>query len=122
MPNALFALFIYLALGLFIVKFGRQAYFHPNSTLRRWYSYLPEREWARKLIRGLSVFWVFGGLLMILSGVVGLPLLPKFKGISLIAVVLGIAGAGTALLLRRHTREPEESAHHLMQQRKSREK
>jgi hypothetical protein len=122
MPNPIFALFIYVALGLFIVKFGRQVYFHPNSTLRRWYSYLPEKEWARKLIRGLSVFWVFGGLLMILSGVVSLPLLSKFKGISLIAVVLGITCAGTALLLRRHSREPEERAHNLMQQRKLREK
>jgi hypothetical protein len=122
MLKSFFALFIYLALGLFIVTFGRHAYFHPNSALRRWYSYLPEKDWARKLIRSVSAFCVFGGLLMILSGVVGLPFLSKFKGISLIAVVVVIASAGTALLLRRHTRKPGESARDSAQQEKLREK
>ncbi len=108
MSNPFLALFVYLAVGISIIKFARHAYFRPIATLRRWFSYMPEREWASKLIRGFSVFWIFGGFLIIQNGVLGLPFVSRFKGIALIAVIVVIAGAGTALLLRRPIRESGE--------------
>ncbi len=60
MLNPLVALLFYLAVGVLVIRFGRSSYARPEITLQRWYSYLPRKDWSRRLLRGLSVFWVFG--------------------------------------------------------------
>lgn len=98
MPNSFFTSLVYAVLGLFLVSWGRKAYFHPSETLTRWHSYLPVKDWSRKLLRSFSVAWVFGGILVILSAVV--PYIQRFTGISLVLVFIGVAMAGTFFLLR----------------------
>src|SRR5690348_1088259 len=68
MLNPLVALLFYLAVGVIVIRFGRSSYARPGITLERWYSYLPRKDWSRRLLRGISVFWVFGGFLIIATG------------------------------------------------------
>jgi|ERR1700730_4837912 len=102
--NPIVTLLIYLAVGLWIIKFARHAYLRPDSTLQRWYSHLPRKDWAKGAVRGFSVFWIFGGILIILNGVV--PFLNKYRGVSLVVVFVGIAVVGTLLLVPRRKNTP----------------
>ena len=99
MLNPLVALLFYLAVGVLVIRFGRSSYARPEITLQRWYSYLPRKDWSRRLLRGLSVFWVFGGFLVIATGITGLPVLRNFRGSLLLVIVPIIAALSTALLL-----------------------
>jgi len=99
MLNPFVALLFYLAAGVVVIRFGRSSYARPEITLQRWYSYLPRRDWSRRLLRGFSVFWVFGGFLIIATGITGLPVLRNFRGSLLLAIVPIIAALSTVLLL-----------------------
>ena len=101
MLNPLVALLFYLAVGVLVIRFGRSSYARPEITLQRWYSYLPRKDWSRRLLRGFSVFWVFGGFLIIATGITGLPVLKNFRGALLLVIVPIIAALSTALLLWR---------------------
>ncbi len=101
MTNPFFILIVYLAVGIFIIRFATRAYLNPSATLNRWYSQLPRKDWPKKLLRGFCVVWIFGGILVILNGIALLPVLAKFRGLSLALVFVAIAAAGTALLLSR---------------------
>jgi|SRR6267142_4618919 len=107
MSHSLLALFLCSAIALFLVKSQRDAYFYPIEILESWHSYMPRKDWSRKLIRGFSVFWVFGGIMVIENGVV--PFLQKYHWPILILALVGIAGAGTALLLRWQPKPNSES-------------
>ena len=98
MLNPWVALPFYLAVGVLVIRFARSSYARPEITLQRWCSYLPRKDWSRRLLRGFSVFWVFGGLLIIAEGILRLPVLENSHG-SLLVIVLVIAALGTALLL-----------------------
>jgi len=97
--NKIVTLLIYSAVGLWVIKFASHAYLHPDSTLQRWYSHLPRKDWATRTLRGFSIFWMFGGILIILTGVV--PFLNKYRGVSLMVVFVGVAVAGTVIFLSR---------------------
>ena len=97
--NPIVALLIYLAVGFWIIKFARQTYLRPDSTLQRSYIYLPRKGWTRGALRGFSVLWMFGGILVILNGVVRF--LNKYRGVSMMVVFVTIAIVGTLLLLPR---------------------
>jgi hypothetical protein len=99
MLNPLVALLFYLAVGVIVIRFGRSSYARPGITLERWYSYLPRKDWSRRLLRGISVFWVFGGFLIIATGITSLPALRNFRGSLLVVIVPIIAALSTALLL-----------------------
>src|SRR5207245_6022344 len=70
---------------------------------------LPRKDWSRRLLRGLSVFWVFGGFLVIATGITGLPVLKNFRGALLLVIVPIIAALSTALLLWRTPHRQERS-------------
>jgi hypothetical protein len=99
MLNPLIAVFFYFVVGVLVIRFARSSYARPEITLQRWYSYLPRKDWSRRLLRGFSVFWVFGGFLIIATGITGLPVLRNFHGPFLLVLVPIIAALGTALLL-----------------------
>jgi hypothetical protein len=90
---------IYLGVGFWIIKFARQTYLRPDSSLQRSYTYLPRNNWTWGALRGFSVLWMFGGILVILNGVV--PFLNKYRGVSMMVVFVAIAVVGTLLLLPR---------------------
>ena len=99
MPNPILGLFVYVFAGFYAVWWGRKAFFYPNEILKRWYSYVPLKSWSRKLLRAFSVFWVFGGILIMLQGVS--PFLQKIHRFGLVLASVSIAAAGTVVLLRR---------------------
>jgi hypothetical protein len=99
MRNPYVALLFYLALGVLVIRFARSSYAEPEIKLQRWYSYLPQKNWSRTLLRSFAVVWVFGGFLMIGSGMAGLPMLENSHGSFLLVIVVAIAALGTALLI-----------------------
>jgi hypothetical protein len=99
MLNPWFALVVYFLLGSFVIRFARSSYRRPDEVLSRWYHYLPQRAWSRKLLRGFSVFWMFAGFLIIFSGFVNLPPLSDYRGTLFLTIVVTVAALGTALLL-----------------------
>src|SRR5438046_27146 len=101
MLNPWVALPFYLAVGVLVIRFARSSYARPEITLQRWYSYLRRKDWSRRLLRGFSVFWVFGGFLIIATGITGLPVLKKFRGALLLVILPIIAALSTALLFWR---------------------
>jgi len=52
-------------------------------------------------LRLLEPFWVFGGFLIIATGITGLPVLKNFRGALLLVILPIIAALSTALLLWR---------------------
>jgi hypothetical protein len=100
------AFIVLLALGLFIIRFARSCYRNPHIMLQRWYSYLPQSEWAKATLRGFSVVSIWGGFMMIAQGVVGLPFLQAHRGTPFGFLMVGIATFATILILRSARREP----------------
>jgi len=107
MPNPFLAAAIYFAVGVLVVRFAKRAYLNPDTTLERWYSELPRKNWFRNLLRVFSVVWTFGGMLMILAGITELPFLAKVRGFSFSMVLVGTAVVGTALFLARSRRSTQ---------------
>ena len=108
MRNPLVALLFYIALGAVVIRFARSSYAEPEMTLRRWYSYLPQKNWSIRLLRSFAVFWVFCGFLMIGSGIAGLPVLENSHGFLLLGIIVASAALGTALLLWATPRHSEK--------------
>jgi hypothetical protein len=109
-PNPIVGLLFYLAVGLWLIKVARNAYSHPDSFLQRWYSYLPQKGWTRRMLRAFSVFWIFGAILIILSGLVRpIPFLNNHRGDSLVLAFVSIAIVGTLLLVPREKSNPLRS-------------
>ena len=98
------ALPIYVLLGLYFIRFGRSAYREPDVTFPRWHSFLHQKDWSRKLLRSFAVFWIFGGTLLILNGIVRLPVLRNYHGALPILIVLAIAIAGSAVSIPHQNR------------------
>jgi hypothetical protein len=72
----LFAAIIEAVLGLYVIRFCRLAYRDPDETIGAWqsfYSYLrPGSVWSRRFLRGVSVFGLFAGMLLMTSSLVSL--------------------------------------------------
>ena len=101
-PSQIVGLLFYLTVGLWLIKVARNAYSQPDSFLQLWYSFLPQKGWTRRLLRAFSVFWIFGAILIILSGLVRpIPYLNNHRGDSLVPAFISIAIVGTALLVPR---------------------
>src|SRR5215475_4854105 len=104
-PNPIVALVFSVVVGLWVTRFARNAYLNPDSTLQRWFSVLPQKDWARGILRGLSVFWIFGAILINLSAFARVvPFLNNHRGEPLMLVFVGAALIGTVLLVPRRKR------------------
>jgi hypothetical protein len=109
MLNPYLALPVRVALGVWIISYARSAYRKPLALMQRSIPGLPERTWAVELFRGLSVVWIFGGFLIISQGIVMLPSFADHHGLPMLAWVLGVDAAATAIVLRFTRREREAS-------------
>src|SRR5687767_1537838 len=104
-PNPYVALLVYLAMAAWVIRFARSCYSRPYTMLGRWYSYLPQKAWARRLLRGFSVVWIFCGFLIIGQGLLGLPFIKAHRSVPLGLVLLAIAALSTMLVLWRARRQ-----------------
>lgn len=72
----MFAVAAVVAVGLYLIRFGRLAYLDPDTTIDAWqsfYSYLrPGSRRSRIFLRGVAVVGVFGGVLFITTSLLGL--------------------------------------------------
>lgn len=72
----LFAVTAVVAIGLYLIRFGRLAYPDPDMTIEAWqsfYSYLqPGSRRSRVFLRAVAVFGLFGGVLLIATSLVSL--------------------------------------------------
>src|SRR5678815_4649790 len=53
------------AIGLYVIVFARTTFSQPERIRQRWYSWLPDRPWTSRLLRGFAVFLMFAGFLVI---------------------------------------------------------
>ncbi len=98
MERAAIQLVFSLALGLYVVIFARATYQQPEKMRQHWYPWVPERPWAFKFLRYFSVFWMFGGFIVLANGLVLTPFFDRYRGGLLLAIVLIVACVLTALL------------------------
>ena len=80
MINPLIGALIYLAIGAFTIRFARSAYRRPENYLLRWFpNYIvPPFRWTSSRQRKFAVIWIFGGVLIIMTGLtLTVPSLPR---------------------------------------------
>jgi hypothetical protein len=67
----LFAAAIYVAVGLYVIRFCRLAYSDPDETIGAWRSHFwhlrPGSAGSRRFLRGLSIIGLFGGSLLLIA-------------------------------------------------------
>lgn len=87
-----------IGIGLYVVVFSRAMFSDPEHYRQRWQPHLPRRQWTFIALRCIAAFCMFCGVLFIASGFVVLPFVAQYRGLKLLASVVGIAAAASGLL------------------------
>ena len=99
LTNPYVAFALRAALGSYIVWMSRAFYADPLGYFRRWMPRMTEHEWARRAVRGMAVFCLWGGCFIVATAcatqIFGL------HGWTLGVVLVLIAVVATYLLLPR---------------------
>jgi hypothetical protein len=97
LANPIVAFSLRAALGLYVVWMARSFYADPLSYFRRWMPLLHELPWMRPLIRGLSLFCIWGGCFIVFAAVTTLIL--NQHGIFVAITLVFLAAIAAYLLL-----------------------
>lgn len=99
LSNPVLALILRAALGAYIVYMARSFYADPFGYFRKWMPAITETEIARRLIRGLACFCVWGGSFIVLAALA--TELLNMHGLPLAFVLVALAAIAAWFLLPR---------------------
>lgn len=99
MASSIVQALFFLALGSYIIQFARSSYSRPELVRARWFSHLPAKKWSLSLLRSMSVFWIFGALILISQAVTVWPAMRKYHGSTLVMLLTLVAAVLTAILV-----------------------
>ena len=102
LSNPLVAFGLRAALGAYVVYMARGFYADPLGYFRRWMPGMPEFDWAKKTIRGLACFCIWGGCFILASAVAAQ--LFDLHGLALAIGLIVLAGVATYFLLPSYSR------------------
>ena len=85
--------------GAYVIRFALLTYANPERIRERWFSKLPQRGWSLRLLRAVSVFWVFGGCMVVSQGLTTLPVFQQHHGTNMLLIVVAGAVIVTAVLV-----------------------
>ena len=88
-----------LLVGLYIVVFGRSTLRNPEAVRSRWFSNLPPKLWTLKLLRGVSILWIFLGFFVKPNGLAFLDSAQKYGGAKLLVGALAVAAVATGIVV-----------------------
>jgi len=85
------------ALGAYVVYMARGFYADPGSYIQRWMPALPQRAWAKRMVRSGAAFCVWGGCFITVTAIA--TQLLGLHGIELLAALVGFAIIASWFLL-----------------------
>lgn len=111
MSRLIFGSCLYLALGCYILWFARKTARDPGSYITKWQSWLPKKRWAYRVVRILTMVWIFAALLMITEAPLQfLPIWRSYASHFTSAVLIALALI-TLLLVPKQDRDPPSDGH-----------
>jgi hypothetical protein len=102
LSNPIVAFALRALLGAYIVYMARGFYADPFGYFRRWMPRIREADAARKIIRGLACFCVWGGCFIVAAAVA--TQIFGLHGIALAYALMALAALATWFLLPRTSR------------------